>query len=242
MLDEFIECERVVKNNPKYQAALRKRGITNFDLAMVDPWSAGNFGLEDEEGVRISRALSWIRKQPGDNGYAYPITGVIPIVDLNKMEVIKVEDYGMKPLPPNSGNYTAETVGDLRSNTKPLEIVQPEGHMISWQKWQIRFGFTPREGLVLHTVNYEDNGSLRPILYRASLSEMVVSYGDPTPIHNRQNAFDTGEYGIRMLANSLSLGCDCLGEIDAEMPDSNGNLNKHTGGDGLVSKIISTFY
>ena len=52
MLDEFFECEAVVKASPEWQAAMRKRGIENFDLAMVDPWSAGNLHLEDEQGRR----------------------------------------------------------------------------------------------------------------------------------------------------------------------------------------------
>jgi primary-amine oxidase len=115
---------------------------------------------------------------------------------------------------------------------KPIEITQPEGPSfevqgweVSWQKWRFRIGFTPREGLVLHTVGYEDQGRLRPVLYRASYSEMVVPYGDPGATQNRKNAFDIGEYGIGMLANSLELGCDCLGEIryfDAVLNDNQG--------------------
>jgi primary-amine oxidase len=31
--------------------------------------------------------------------------------------------------------------------------------------------------------------------------------------HPRKNAFDCGDYGIGAPANSLSLGCDCLGVI-----------------------------
>jgi Cu2+-containing amine oxidase len=42
---------------------------------------------------------------------------------------------------------------------------------------------------------------------------MVVPYGDPRPAYFRRNAFDLGEYGIGMLANSLEHGCDCQGEI-----------------------------
>ena len=67
---------------------------------------------------------------------------------------------------------------------------------------------------------------MRPVLYRASLSEMVVPYGDPAPTHRRKNAFDAGEYNIGALANSLELGCDCLGEIhyfDAVLVDGDGN-------------------
>ncbi|MBD2102558.1 primary-amine oxidase [Leptolyngbya sp. FACHB-261] len=232
LLDEFIECEQAVKASPEFQAALAKRGITDPDLVMVDPWSAGNFGMTDEQGQRLSRALCWVRSSPTDNGYARPIEGVIPVVDLNTMTVLRVEDYGVVQLPPEAGNYTTEFVQDLRPDLKPLEIVQPQGpsfeidgYQVRWQKWQFRIGFTPREGLVLYTLGYEDQGRLRPILYRASLAEMVVPYGDPRPHHFRKNAFDVGEYGVGTLANSLTLGCDCLGEIryfDAFMTDSRG--------------------
>jgi primary-amine oxidase len=218
MLDEFMECEATVKACPEFQEALKRRGIANTDLVMVDPWSSGHYGVAKEEGLRLARGLCWLRTSPTDNGYARPIEGVTPVVDLNKMEVLWVEDYGVVPLPPKDGNYTPEFVKDYRTPPKPLEIVQPEGpsfevngHEIRWQKWHMRIGFTPREGLVLYTVGYEDQGRVRPILYRASLVEMTVPYGDPRPQHYRKNAFDVGEYGIGSLANSLRLGCDCLG-------------------------------
>lgn len=117
---------------------------------------------------------------------------------------------------------------------KPLEIIQPEGssfkvdgHHVYWQKWHFRIGFNPREGLVLHTIGYEDQGKIRPLIYRASLAEMVVPYAEKRGNHYRKNAFDVGEYGIGMLANSLKLGCDCLGEIhyfDAFVHTSRGEV------------------
>ena len=73
----------------------------------------------------------------------------------------------------------------------------------------MRVGFTPREGLVLHELSYDE----RPIIYRASLAEMYVPYGDPAPTHRFKNVFDKGEYGVGWLANPLTLGCDCVGEI-----------------------------
>ena len=234
MLDEFYECEAAVKASPEFRDAIKKRGITDVDLVMVDPWSAGHFGIEEEKGLRISLARCWVRSSPTDNGYARPIEGVTPVVDLNKMKVIKVDDYGVVPLPPNPGNYSAEFVGEFRKDLKPLDISQPEGpsfevqgHKVHWQKWHLRVGFTPREGLVLHAIGYEDKGRVRPIIYRASLSDMVVPYGDPSGDHYRKNAFDVGEYGIGTLANSLEVGCDCLGEIhyfDAVSNDSRGGV------------------
>lgn len=236
MLDEFEEVEELVKNDPQYQAALLKRGVTDPSLVMIDPWSSGYFNIKEDEGKRLVRALAWVRPAVNENGYAYPLTGLIAVVDVNKMEILRIEDYGVKPLPPTDGAYTPEEAEsydiDFRKDVKPLDIIQPEGpsfkiegHSIEWQKWKIRFGFTPREGLVIHTVGYEDKGRVRPILYRAALSEMVVPYSDTNPAHNWQNAFDAGEYGIGQLANSLELGCDCVGYIkyfDAVISNSKG--------------------
>ncbi len=232
MMDEFFECEQAVKESPEFRAALKKRGITDTGLVMVDPWPAGNYGVEEENGLRLSFARSWLRASPTDNGYARPIEGMIAVVDLNKMEVIKVEDHGATAMPPNDGNYAAEFVQEFRNGLKPLDIVQPdgpsfkvEGNQVSWQKWDFRVGYTRREGLVLHTISYEDQGRKRPIIYRASLAELVVPYGDPAENNFRKNAFDVGEAGIGSLANSLTLGCDCLGQIyyfDAVLNNSRG--------------------
>ena len=53
---------------------------------------------------------------------------------------------------------------------------------------------------------------------------MVVPYGDPR-FRYWQSYFDTGEYLVGKWANSLELGCDCLGEIaylDATVTDDFG--------------------
>ncbi|WP_025696771.1 primary-amine oxidase, partial [Paenibacillus durus] len=159
---------------------------------------------------------------------------LVPIVDLNTMEVLRVEEYEYTKIPMQEFNYTPDRVGPLRTGIKPVEITQPEGpsftidgHEVEWQNWKFRIGFNAREGLTIHTVTYQDQGRERPVMYRGSLSEMVVPYGDPGPIQNRKNAFDSGEYGIGQLANSLELGCDCVGYIkyfDGVMANSKGEL------------------
>src|SRR5208337_4687270 len=63
-----------------------------------------------------------------------------------------------------------------------------------------------------------------PVLYRASIPEMVVPYGDPK-FRYWQAYFDTGEYLVGKFVNSLEPGCDCLGEIaylDATVTDDTG--------------------
>jgi primary-amine oxidase len=201
---------------------------------MVDIWSAGYYGEEEEKTMRLTRPLCFLRADKTDNGYARPIEGLRPVVNIDTMEVLRVENYGYVPLPPNAGNYAASRVKNFRTDIKPLEITQPEGpsfdvngYQVSWQKWNFVIGFNAREGLTLHDLSYLDNGEKRSILYRASLSEMVVPYGDPTETQRRKNAFDSGEYGMGSCANSLELGCDCLGYIqyfDAHITDSKGNL------------------
>jgi primary-amine oxidase len=232
-MDEQIECEQAVLASPEFLAALQKQyGLTDTSLVMVDIWSAGNYGSEEDRTRRLTRPLCFLRSDPTDNGYARPIEGIRPVVDLNLMKVIRVEEYGHWPLPPQAGNYSAERVADQRNGLKPLCITQPQGasfsldgNQIEWQKWKFVIGFNAREGLTIHHLRYQDQGRDRSILYRGSLTEMVVPYGDPQPQQVRKNAFDVGEYGMGMCANSLRLGCDCVGHIvylDAHLVDSRG--------------------
>ncbi|MGB9417684.1 MAG: primary-amine oxidase [Acidobacteriaceae bacterium] len=232
-MDEQVECEQAVLASEEFKAALEKHyGVNDSSLVMVDIWSAGNYGSEEDRTLRLARPLCFLRSDPTDNGYARPIEGIRPVVDLNRMQVIRVEEYGKWPIPPNSGNYSVEKVAQHRTDIKPLAITQPEGpsftlngNHIAWQNWDFVIGFNAREGLTMHHVRYADHGRRRPILYRGSLTEMVVPYGDPRPTQARKNAFDVGEYGMGTCANSLQLGCDCLGHIqylDAHLCDSRG--------------------
>jgi primary-amine oxidase len=230
--EEYGPVEEAIKASPLFREAMARRGVVDMALVQVDPWSAGYYGAEAEIGRRLTRAYAWVRQSPTDNAYAHPVEGVVVLLDIDTLEVLGVEDHGVTPLPQAAGNYSPAAVGALRPDLKPLEIVQPEGpsfeidgSLVRWQKWRFRVGFTAREGLVLHTVGYEDGGRMRPILHRASIAEMVVPYGDPSPTHDRKNAFDAGEYNLGACANSLELGCDCLGHIhyfDAVLVDGAG--------------------
>jgi primary-amine oxidase len=230
MMDEFGECEEAARKSPAFRDALKKRGVVDMSLVMIDAWSAGHYGNEPEQdrGKRLVRALSWVRSSATDNGYAHPIEGVVTVIDLNRKEVVRVEDYGVVPVPQKAGLWGRDAVPQHRSDLKPLEVSQQNGpsfsvsgHQILWQKWALRIGFNPREGLVLNTVSYDG----RPVLYRGSIAEMIVPYGDPKESAYRKNVFDLGEYGVGMLANTLALGCDCLGTIryfDGHLADNQG--------------------
>jgi primary-amine oxidase len=228
--DPYI-AEDIIREDPQWQAAMLKRGITDFSLAMIDNWPSGYYGPEDHPSTsaRLSRPLTWLRTSPEEHGYARPVDGVIVTFDMDERKVIDVTDLGVVSVPPNPGNYIPELMFDpanvpaydrLRTDVKPIDIVQPEGASftvdgwgVAWQKWRLRVAFNPREGLVLHQISYDDRGTVRPVVYRASLSEMVVPYGDASATQWNKNVFDMGEVGMGMMANSLTLGCDCLGEI-----------------------------
>jgi len=179
-----------------------------------------------------------MRTFPLDNFYAHPVEGLHALIDLSNLEVIAVEDHFAEkgdyiPVPMTPLNFDAAVLTSFRPPSAPLDVVQPEGagftvdgRRVTWENWDFRVGFNGREGLVLNTVGYTVGGRRRPVLYRASIAEMVVPYGSPERSHYRKNVFDSGEIGFGRMANSLTLGCDCLGVIhyfDAVVPDAFGN-------------------
>ena len=222
--DEFVEVEIAAKMNTLVADALRQRGldISDRNLVCVDPWSAGYFGDDEDPKRRVARATFYLRKEVDDMQYAHPIENLNALVDLTRKEVIKIEDAGPIPVPPTQRNYDRRFIQKFRDDLKPIEIKQPDGPSfevngweVKWQRWKFRVGFTPREGLVLNDIRYDDvdKGRERSIIYRAAVVEMTVPYGDRVQTQWRKNAFDIGEYGVGVNTNSLTLGCDCLGEI-----------------------------
>ncbi|WP_206796047.1 primary-amine oxidase [Amycolatopsis sp. MtRt-6] len=217
-LDEDYDLvDEIVKADQRWLDAVAKRGITDVGKVRAVPLSAGVFGYDDEVGTRVYRVLSFHQEHPGEPPWAHPVGGVIAHVDVGNRKVLRVVETHVEHVPQESGDYLHDAVrGPRRTDLKPIEITQPEGvsftfedGVLSWQNWRIRVGFNGREGLTLHQISYGG----RPIVYRASVAEMVVNYGDPGPTHGWQNYFDLGEYQFGRLANSLELGCDCLGEI-----------------------------
>ena len=107
------------------------------------------------------------------NHYALPLA-ISPVVDPEEYKVIRIdliptgadntikETKAYKIQPPNE--YTPED-HDLRTDLKPLNVVQPEGasftamqtgetgELIRWQKWSFRVGFNVREGMVIYDVS-----------------------------------------------------------------------------------------
>jgi primary-amine oxidase len=234
-VDEFHECDEALRRDPRVIAALAARGITEMDRVLIDTWAYGAHLVPEEYRTgRVGWADVWYRSEEGSSPYANPVTGLHFIVDLNRMELLEVEETHRVDEPQTMGEYVPHLVPGqrLRDDIRPLAITQPEGvsfavdgNLVRWQKWSLRVGFNHREGMVLHTVGYEDGGRVRPVAHRLSFAEMIVPYRDPTTDHYRRTAFDIGEWGLGFMTTSLELGCDCLGEItylDAVLHDTRG--------------------
>lgn len=233
LFEEDFLVQTLIRPHAEWQAALRKRGITDFSTVQIDTWAVGNFGFKEEEGKRLYRCVPYLRGKSKLH-YTRPIEGLTALVDVSGKKVVKVVDTGVVPIPDTETDVDEAAVGALRAAPKPLQIVQPDGvsfevrgHEIRWQKWRFRYAMHPREGLVLYTVGYEDQGRVRPILYRAALSEMVVPYGDPSEGWFFRNAFDEGEYGLGRLAVALEDKTDVPGNallLDAIFPNEIGGV------------------
>lgn len=209
---EYEELPGIVRADARWRAAMRRRGIRDLDEVQIDGWAVGVVPPA-HRGKRLLRALAYL-KGGSVNFYGRPIEGVVALVDMSAGRVLEVEDSGVVPIAPASQELDERSTG-TREAPKPLVVRQPEGagfqlhgQEIRWQKWRFRYTMHPREGLVLHTVGYEDEGRLRPILYRGSLSEMVVPYGDPAAGWRWRSAFDVGEYSVGRLASPIEPGTD----------------------------------
>ena len=55
LFDDAYRATLALRADPDWQAAMRRRGITDFDRVQIDPWPTGNFGRQMEEGRRAVR-------------------------------------------------------------------------------------------------------------------------------------------------------------------------------------------
>jgi primary-amine oxidase len=229
MLEDLVAVDQIVKADPGWRAAMARRGVTDLDLVRPCPLSAGAFGIEGEAGRRMLRVLSFVQHHEKDHPWAHPVDGLVAYVDLIERRVRHLVDTEVLPIPEEEGNFDDPAqAGPARTSLKPIHVTQPEGpsfsldgEVVTWEGWRLRVGFDAREGLTLHQVSLQD----RPVCYRASIAEMMVPYADPGPARFWQNYFDAGEYLLGQQVVSLTLGCDCLGEIrylDAVLPTGDG--------------------
>jgi len=233
---ESEKAIKAAKADKRIIAALKDRGVNDVNQVHMETWPIGAQIPKDlDDGRRLIWTPMWHRPTEFANLYAHPINGLHAIVDLDSGEVVSVENTEIIPIPQTPGPYRENQTG-ANIKLKDLEIVQSqgpsfsvEGWKVNWERWNLRVGFCQREGLVIHDVKFKDQDKERKIAHRLSIAELVIPYGDPSQGAYRKNAFDTGEFGLGNYTNSLTLGCDCLGEIvylDAAVTTPDGTIKE----------------
>ena len=209
--EDFELAYSLLQSSPEFQAAVRRRGIADPSQVTVECWPYGEFQAAESK-PRLARLTCSYRGADG-NYLARPLEGLFAEVDLSARRILRVTDRDPLPVPPPTP-YQAGSI-PRRPAVGGLQITQPrgagyslQGNEIRWQNWRFRFSVNPREGLVLHTVGYQDGARLRSVLYRGSLSEMAVPYGDPSEGWHFRAVFDAGENGMGTMAMPLQPGRD----------------------------------
>ena len=167
-VDEYHDCDEALRKDPRVVDALRRHGAEDMDRVLLDTWCYGGLMVpEAHRGRRVGWTDVWYRDSQDSNPYAHPVSGLHFVVDVNTLELLEVQESPAVPRPRAMGEYVPRLVPDLtlREDLAPLQIVQPEGvsftldgHLLQWQRWSMRLGFNPREGLVISTLGYEDGG------------------------------------------------------------------------------------
>lgn len=243
LLDDFATVQTAVEASPEYAQALAKRGVRDVKKVVATPLTVGYFdgkdGLKQED--RLLKVVSYL--DVGDGNYwAHPIENLVAIVDLEQKKVVRIEDQGVVPVPLRPTAYDGR---DRKATAvKPLEISEPEGknytitgHTLRWRNWDMHVRLDSRVGLVLSTVNYNDKGRKRKVMYEGSLGGMIVPYGDPDVGWYFKAYLDSGEYGMGTLTSPIEPGQDAPQNavlLDATLAD-------YTGAATQVPRAIGVF-
>ena len=204
---EWAAAQRAVKQDPRWRAAMRRRGYESFDDIFCDSLSAGYFARPEDDGRRLLKMPCYDTTGARINVYARPIEGVIATVDLDAGAVLDVADFGVTPVSKASHDFAAKSVPPARP-VAPARI-DIDGRIVRWQGWSFHLGFDPRFGVVLSLLSREDAGKQRLILYQGHLSEVFVPYMEGDAAWSFRTFLDSGEYGLGVMASPLVVGIDC---------------------------------
>ncbi len=214
LIDDFSTVQEVINGSKEFADVLKKHGIQDTSKVITTPLTVGYFDGKDglKQDDRLLKVVSNL--DVGDGNYwAHPIENLVAVVDLQKKQIVKIEDGPVVPVPMNQRPF------DGRDRTapqvKPLQIIEPEGKnytitgdTIHWNNWDFHLRLDSRVGPILSTVTWNDNGTKRKVMYEGSLGGMIVPYGDPDVGWYFKAYLDAGDYGMGTLTSPISKGKD----------------------------------
>ncbi|MBA3510368.1 hypothetical protein [Sphingomonas sp.] len=226
---EWRRATALVKADPRWQRAMRLRGITDFRGIFCDALSVGQFG--EPERRRLLKVPCYDARGT-TNIYGRPIEGLMALVDVGAGVVVEVTDSGPVPVSRADPSLEQERQRELQPALRPIASSAPAGFnftmddgLVRWAAWSFHIGFDQRVGPIVSTVRYRDGARERPVLYQGHISEMFVPYMDPDPNWAFRSYMDVGEYGFGNLASKLAAGIDCPAGavmISATLPGQSG--------------------
>jgi len=232
LFEEFLGASEIVKKDPRWQAAMRKRGYTSYDKIICAPLTVGPVIDERYRGLRLLNVPCFDTAGAVNQIYGRPIENLLAVVDVRNRKVLDVIDLGVVPVPADVPSSAYDPATSTRRDTKPVQIVSPEGDnftidgsMISWDKWKFHLRVDKRVGPVISRVTYRDGDEDRQIAYEMSTSEMFVPYMEPSRTWAYRAYMDIGEYGFGALSSPLKPGSDCPVNakfLDATISDDHG--------------------
>jgi primary-amine oxidase len=172
--------------------ALKQLGVDRLDrLTFLVGLGEGEFPRR-RGTARIVNASPYLWDEVGDAA-SLPL-GVTVNLTAGTIEGVQ-EPRGLRTAGPSPASAPAST------GLKPLRISLPEGpgfqvrgSEIEWDRWRLHIGVHPRRGLEIFDVAWRDGSRYRPVVYRASLSELITPYGDPS--FSTWYPRDEGDYGM----------------------------------------------
>jgi primary-amine oxidase len=232
LFEEFLGASEIAKSDPRWQAAMRKRGYTSYDKIICAPLTVGPVVDERYRGLRLLNVPCFDTAGAVNHIYGRPIENVLAVVDVRHRKVLDVIDLGVVPVPSEVPSSAYDPSTSTRKDIKPVQIVSPagdnftiNGSTIDWDKWSFHLRVDKRVGPVISQVRYRDGNQARQIAYEISTSEMFVPYMEPSKTWAYRAYMDIGEYGFGALSSPLKPGSDCPVNakfLDATISDDHG--------------------
>ncbi len=216
----------VVDSDAAIKQALIRRGMKIpgkvSEAVQVLYYSIGHDASFDDNRHRLMRVV-FASDQTAVNTNSPFVDGVMAVIDLYARKVIRIYDRAGVPnskVPHDIFDPKYRTVlnqSDRKADQQHPGDIHIEQNVVSWRNWRFRYGFNLREGLVLYQIAVNDGVKWRSVVYRASVSETLTSYLDPSSFWSWLEVLDEGGGG---------LGYDSLAvRPGREVPDAATALN-----------------
>lgn len=245
LMEEYIGAiVPKVKADPRFQAALEKRGFDRPEFVQCRTSPPGSFGEERFEGKRIG-VVRCFPTGPETNKYPRRVEGLLIFADMNSGEILEIDDYEVVPAVDTAADYHPAAVDEGRKFAAPMTIKQEDGpgfsidgNLVSWDRWKFHIQSDQRVGIVISEASFgASDKNRRPILYQGYLSEISVPYMAPYGDWYLRNPIDAGEYSAGGLSDPLVPGVHC--PAHAEYID--GLIVSDRGAPKVKEKVICIF-